>query len=55
VESDTAETIGYACLTTGTRPRDVLQWTRTEQQVAAMSGMAVMRSILSAYAEMWDG
>jgi hypothetical protein len=54
VKSGMAETLGFACFATGTRPRDVLNWTQTEQEVAAQSGMAFVRVILEAYADMWE-
>lgn len=54
VQSSLAEQIGFACLTTGSRPRDVIRWTQTEQEVAAASGMAVMRRAFEIYAKMWD-
>jgi len=52
--SDTAEFIGYACFVTGSRPKNVLNWTQTEQEVAAYAGVAFVSSILEAYAEMWS-
>jgi hypothetical protein len=53
-DSNAAEFLGYACFVTGSRPHDVLNWTDTEQEVAAYAGIAFVSSILEAYAEMWD-
>jgi len=53
-DSNAAEFLGYACFVTGSRPHTVLNWTDTEQEVAAYAGIAFVSSILEAYAEMWD-
>jgi len=47
--SATAEFLGYACFVTGSRPHDVLNWTHTEQQVAAYAGATLVESILKAF------
>lgn len=47
--SATAEFLGYACFVTGSRPYDVLNWTHTEQQVAAYAGATLVESILKAF------
>jgi len=38
---------------TGSRPRDVLNWTQTEQEVAAMSAISLFEWLFETYAEMW--
>jgi hypothetical protein len=54
VNSQAGETLGYACFVTGSTPQDVLNMTDTEREVAAKSGMAMVRSVLEAYGSMWD-
>ena len=53
--SNLAETLGFACIGTGSRPKEVLGWTQTEREVAAYSSAAVFSWCLEQYADMWDG
>jgi len=53
-KSRVAETLGFACFGTGSRPKEVLNWTQTEREVAAQSSMAFIRVIMEAYADMWS-
>jgi hypothetical protein len=46
--------IGLICLLTGSRPHDVLNWTRTEREVAGQCAMAAWGLYTDFWTKMYE-